>query len=80
MERKSSAYLNSDDMFSTYAQKTYMENIPFELVTNGLSHPYHLDEFIFIFRDIGSIFHFSMKIVKANRIAPNGAILFAYVP
>ena len=32
MERKSSAYLNSDDMFSTYAQKTYMENIPCELV------------------------------------------------
>ena len=31
MERKSSAYLNSDDMFSTYAQKTYMENIPCEL-------------------------------------------------
>ena len=31
MERKSSAYLNSDDMFSTYSQKTYMENIPCEL-------------------------------------------------
>ena len=31
MERKSSAYLNSDDMFSTYAQETYMENIPCEL-------------------------------------------------
>ena len=31
MERKSSAYLYSDDMFSTYAQKTYVENISFEL-------------------------------------------------
>ena len=37
MERKSSAYLNSDDMFSTYAQKTYMENIPCELAL-------HIDE------------------------------------
>ena len=34
MERKSSAYLNSDDMFSTYAQKTYMENILCELAFN----------------------------------------------
>ena len=31
MERKSSAYPNSDDMFSTYAPKTYMENMPCEL-------------------------------------------------
>ena len=28
------------------------------LVTNGLSHPYHLDEFIFIFRGIRSNFSF----------------------
>ena len=28
------------------------------LVTNGLSHPYHLDESIFIFRDIGIIIFF----------------------
>ena len=34
MERKSSAYLNSDDMFSIYAQKTYIENIPCELALN----------------------------------------------
>ena len=34
MERKSSAYLNSDDMFSTYAQETYMENISCELASN----------------------------------------------
>ena len=38
MWKKSSAYLNSDDMFSTYAQKTYMENIPCELaLTNQVS-------------------------------------------
>ena len=63
-------------------------------VTNGLSHPYHLDESTFIFRNIRSnfsfLFHFSMKFIKANRIAPDGmphfaashlsAILFAYVP
>ena len=47
------------------------------LVTNGLSHRYHLDESIFIFRGIRSIvffsflFHFSMKIMSANRIAPD---------
>ena len=37
------------------------------LVTTGLSHSYHLDESIFIFRGIGSdfsfLFHFSMKIM-----------------
>ena len=42
-----------------------MEDVnPF--VTNGLSHPYQLDESTFIFRGIGSnfsfLFHFSMKI------------------
>ena len=51
------------------------------LVTNGISHPYHLDESIFIFRDIRSIFsflfHFSMKIISANRIAPDGMPRFA---
>ena len=60
---------------------------------NGLSHPYHLDESIFIFRGISRnfsfLFHFSMNIMSANRIAPDGtlfcgvtsgAILFAYVP
>ena len=45
------------------------------LVTNGLSHPYQLDESIFIFRGIRSnfsfLFHFSMKIMSANRIAPD---------
>ena len=51
------------------------------LVTNGLSHPYHLDEFTFIFRDIRSnfsfLFHFSMKIKIANRIALDGTPRFA---
>ena len=34
-------------------------------VTNGLSHPYHLDKSTFIFRGIGSnfSFHFSMNIM-----------------
>ena len=44
------------------------------LGTNGLSHLYHLDESIFIFRGIRSnfsfLFHFSMKFVSANRKAP----------
>ena len=43
-------------------------------VTNGLSYPYHLD---FNFRGIRSmfsfLFHFSMKIISANRIAPDDA-------
>ena len=51
------------------------------LVTNGISHPYHLDESTFIFRDTRSnfsfLFHFSMKIKIANRIAPNGTPRFA---
>ena len=46
------------------------------VVTNRLSHPYHLDESIFILRGIRSnfeiLFHFSMKILLANRIAPDG--------
>ena len=42
-------------------------------MTNELSHPYHLDESIFVFRSIFSfLFHFSMKIMSANRIAPDG--------
>ena len=43
-------------------------------LTNGFSHHYHLDEFIFIFRGVRSDFlsHFSMKFLCANRIAPDG--------
>ena len=48
---------------------------------NGLSHPYHLDEPTSVFRDIRSnfpiLFHFLMKIISANRIAPDGTPHFA---
>ena len=51
------------------------------LVMNGLSHPYHLDESIYIFRGIRSkiscSFHFSMEVKYANRIAPDGKPRFA---
>ena len=50
-------------------------------MTNKLSHPYHLDESIFIFRRIRSefsfSFYFSMKFFEANRIAPDGTPRFA---
>ena len=59
-----------------------MQNIPNNIiVTNGLSHPYHLDESSFIFRGIGKffsfLFHFSVKNMLANRIAPDGVLRFA---
>ena len=48
----------------------------------GLSHPYQMGESIFIFRGIRSknsvLFHFSMKFMKANRIAPDGMQLFLW--
>ena len=51
------------------------------IVTNGFSHPYHLDESDFVLRGFKSIFsflfHFSMKIKIANRIAPDGTPRFA---
>ena len=51
------------------------------LVTNGFSHSYHLDEFTSIFRGIrGNFqfsFHFSMNLVPANRMAPDGTPRFA---
>ena len=50
------------------------------LETNGISHSYHLEESTFIVRGIrGSfsfLFHFSMKIKIANRIAPDGTPRF----
>ena len=53
----------------------------YPLVTNGPSNRYHVDESTCIFRGIGSIFsfsfHFSMKIMSANRIAPDGTPHFA---
>ena len=49
--------------------------------TNGLSHPYHLDDIIFICRgnwsNFSFLFYVLMKIVYANRIAPGGTPLFA---
>ena len=48
---------------------------------NGLSHFYQLDESTVIYRGIrnyfSSLFHILMKIVKANRIAPDGTPRFA---
>ena len=45
-------------------------------MTNGLSHSYQLDESTFIFRGIRSdfsfFFQFSMKIMSANRVVPDG--------
>ena len=50
-------------------------------MTSGFSHPCHLDVSIFIFRGLGSnfsfLFHFSMKIMSANRIATDGTPRFA---
>ena len=65
------------------------------LMTNGLSHPYHLDESIFIFRGFRSIFFFHFYFISdENEISKqnsprwdaafcgvtSGAIRFAYVP
>ena len=48
---------------------------------NGLPHPYHLDKSTFSFTGIRSrfsfLFHFLMKFMKANRIAPDGTPRFA---
>ena len=45
-------------------------------MTNEFSHPYQLDESTFSLRGIRSnfsfLFHFSMKIMSANRIAQDG--------
>ena len=52
----------------TLHQHAYAINYDvYPLETNGLSHPYHLDESTFIYRGIRSdfsfLFHFSMKIL-----------------
>ena len=49
------------------------------LVTNGISHPYHLGESTIILGALGVFFlsHFSLKIMSANRIAPDGTPRFA---
>ena len=45
-------------------------------LTNGFSHHYHLGQSTLIIRGIRSdfefLFHFSMKFLLANRIAPDG--------
>ena len=50
-------------------------------LTNGFSHHYQLDESTFIFRGVRSDFyflsHFSMKLLLANSIAPDGTPLSA---
>ena len=49
-------------------------------MTNRLSHPYHLDESIFIFRGMGGgviILISFLDEKKANRIAPDGTPRFA---
>ena len=51
------------------------------LMTNGFFHPYHLDESTFNLRgfrgNFSFLFHFSMKIISANRIAHYGTPRFA---
>ena len=69
--------------FSKYFTITRLCNLDSlnPLVTNGLSHHYHLDESILTFRDIrynfSFLFHFSMKIKIANSIAPDCTPRFA---
>ena len=50
-------------------------------VTNGLSHPYQFGESTFVYRsirtDFSFLFHFSMKNMCANIIAPDGKPHFA---
>ena len=44
-------------------------------MTNGFTHHYHLGESTLIFRcDFEILFHFSMKLLNANRIATDGML------
>ena len=47
---------------------------------NELSHPFHLDKSTFSFRGIRNgfsfLFHFLIKLMKANRIDPDGTPRF----
>ena len=61
---------------------SHRHNLFNPLVTNGLSHPYHLDGSTFIFTDIrGIFFHifisFFDEIHKISKIAPDGKPRFA---
>ena len=64
-----------------YAEMTLRNAFINPLVTNGLSHPYHLDESIFILRgirvDFSFLFHFSMKFMEATIISPDVTPRFA---
>ena len=67
------------NVFKFYIPQQRHSNILNPYMMNGLSHPYH--ESTFIFRGIGSdfsvLFHFLMKFILANRIAPDGTPCFA---
>ena len=52
------------------------------LVTNGHSHHYHLDDYIFIFwgeirSDFSFLFYFPLKVKMENRIVQDGMLRFA---
>ena len=51
------------------------------LVTNGISHPYHLDDSTFSFRGNRSVFFYSIfrrkSVIKENRIAQDVTPRFA---
>ena len=65
------------------ANTLYLKKVNFIIpyVTNGLSCPYKMGMFTFIFRGIRSnisfSFHFSSKFLLVNRIAPDGTPRFA---
>ena len=54
------------------------------IVTNGFSHPYHLDESTFIFRDIWSnfsfLFHFSMNFSVSKQNSDRWDAAFCLCP
>ena len=68
LERQASLCSCSACFFVRLEERFSREGNLNPLVTNGLSHPYHLDESTFICRDTGSnisiLFHSSMKFLK----------------
>ena len=65
--------------FDTVFYLLYVQMILSSVNPLVLSHHYYLNESILTFKGIMSnfsfLFHFSMKFVKANRIAPDGTPL-----
>ena len=63
-----------------WSQPHFKQNFVF-LKTEKVHFPCHLRESSYIFRGIRGYvsfsFHFSMKLMTANRIAPNGTLRFA---